>query len=390
MIFHTRWLTAISVTACLALVSPQPAAADLVSGLYAYVGHPDLPNFAKANASAIAENFIDGAAIVVPWQEIEPQPGVYDWSILDRWVVQTVSLHKKLSVGIIAGLFAPAWLYGPGYGVPKNSFDYNRSSIGVFCTVMTQPSFWAPPYLQAYGVMMAALALHLRTMKVPGMPPGAAYAALEVVKLSGINNTTEELRVDVTKPDNGPCHQSDATAIWAAAGFTPDRAVSAFMKLAAETTAAFPGKVLSVPIIINNAFPAIDGNGQIEANDPKPDPVMLRILAAAVPVYHNQLMVQWDALWQGRPPTEVAAAGEQGARMGWQMNGFAGSWGGSGCIYPGFKIGACKSEQDFQSILDNGINLGGQYIEVQVPSVINTVWQPAFKEAHQRLQCKRC
>ena len=107
---------------------------------------------------------------------------------------------------------------------------------------------------------------------------------------------------------------------------------------------------------------------------------------AAVPVNGHQLLVQWDALWQGPPPPEVAAAGMQGARIGWQMNGFAGAWGGSRCIYPGFKISPCKSLADFQSILDNGINLGGQYIEVQVPSAINPNWQPAFQEAHQRLQ----
>jgi hypothetical protein len=383
-----KWWCAIAAAAAASFGTPAPsyAAADPVAGLYAYIGHPDLPNFAAANASAIAANFIDGAAVIVQWQEIEPRPGLYDWRTLDRWVVQTVSLHKKLSVGVAAGLFAPAWLYGPGYGVPKNSFDYNRSSVGVACTVMTQPSFWAPAYLRAYGAMMDALALHLRTMQVPGSPPGAAYAALKVIKLSGINNTTEELRVDATKPDDGPCHQSDATAIWAAAGFTPGKAVSAFMTIAAETKAAFPGKVLSVAIIHANAFPAIDDDGRIETTDPRPDPVTMKILAAAVPVYGHLLLVQWNALWQGKPPGEVAEAGVNGARIGWQMNGFAGSRGGSGCIYPGFKISPCKSEQDFQSILDNGINLGGQYIEVQVPSVTNPAWQTAFEEAHERLQ----
>ncbi|MGO8858405.1 MAG: hypothetical protein ACLQO1_22255 [Steroidobacteraceae bacterium] len=386
---NSNWLGGLSFLVFCAMHPPSLAAAAGApdeTGLYLYLVHSSLPNFEAGYSSALEKDFIDGAAVMVQWGQIEPQPDVYDWSSLDKWVVKTVQLHKKLSIGVIGGFWTPQWLYGSGFEVPKNSFDYSRSSVGVSCTVMTQPSFWHPVYLREYRKMIARLAQHLHEMQGPNFPPGAAYQALSIVKLSGINNTTEELRVDDTKPDNGPCHQSDAAAIWAKAGFTPDKVVSAFMTIAADTNHAFPDKILSVAVIHRDAFPPIDNSGQIYTTIPVPDALTSRILETAVPVYRDRLLVQWNALWQGGPPTEVAAAGNKGARIGWQMNGFKGEWEGSGCIYPPWKIEACRNAADFRSILDNGINLRGRYIEVQLGSVINKDWEPAFRAAHDRLQ----
>jgi len=387
-----RCLPGVALLIGLSLLTPTLAAqttrgAD-EAGLYLYLAHPGLANFDALYSAGLTEPYIDGAAIIVQWAQLEPRPEVYDWSILDKWALKTVLLHKQLSVGVSSGLFAPEWIYGAGYRVPKNSFDFNRSGNGISCVVLTQPSFWNPVYLGEYRKMIAAMSEHLRALKGPDIPPGAVYQALRVVKLSGINITTEELKVDTTPPDTGPCHQSDATAIWAEAGFTPAKTVSAFMTLAADTSRAFPEKLLSLSVIHRNAFPPIDDNGHVYSTIPIPDVLTARILASAIPIYRSRLLVQWNALWQGGPPTEVLAAGKQGARIGWQMNGFRGDWTGSGCIYPGFKIRDCETVADFQSILDNGIDLGGRYIEVQGPSVGNKLWEPAFQAAHDRLLSK--
>lgn len=227
-----RISVAVALLCGLALFAPLGPGVQAVplsrpeAGFYADIGHPDLQTFDALNASALAKPYIDGAAIVVQWGEIEPRPGVYDWTILDRWAVPTVRLHKKLSLGVIAGLFAPAWLYGPGYDVPKNVFRFNRSGSDAhpWCDdAFTQPSFWSGTYVREYGTMMKALAEHLRVMQAPDVPRGSAYAALYLVKLSGINNTTEELRIDASAPDDGPCRQSDAAAIWAKAGLASRR-----------------------------------------------------------------------------------------------------------------------------------------------------------------------
>jgi hypothetical protein len=109
-------------------------------------------------------------------------------------------------------------------------------------------------YLREYGKMIAALSEHLRSMQGRGMPPGAVYQAVRVVKLSGIDITTEELKVDTTPRDTGPCHQSDATAIWATAGSTPAKVIAASMTLAADTSRAVPDKLLPVSIIRQRRF----------------------------------------------------------------------------------------------------------------------------------------
>jgi hypothetical protein len=382
-----NWWSGLALLAYLAMPSASLAADTSASeaGFYVFMNHVALKNFDDVYTTALSQDYVDGAAIMLEWKAFEPQPDVYDWSDLDRWVEKAVTLHKKLSIGVVGGWFTPDWLYGSGYGVPKNSFNYDRSRRESACTILTLPSFWHPVYLREYGKMMAALSQHLRGLQGPGLPSGAVYKALRVVKLSGINNTTEELRVDATKPDNGPCQQSDAAAIWAQAGFTPDKVIAAWKTIAEDTAKAFPDKILSVDVIHRGAFPSIDNGGRVvPPTRDAPDDLTEKILNIAVPMYRDRLMVQWDALWQGKPPQEVLDSGAHGARIGWQMNGFMGVWGGSGCVYKPFHTAACNNLADFQSILDNGINYGGRYIEIHAPNA-NTDFAPAFQAAHSRL-----
>ena len=340
-----------------ATVAPVPTAALRSTtrpdaGFYLYIGHPDLANFTAPYSAGVRKGFIDGAAIMVQWQELEPQPGVYDWSVLDRWVVPTVQMHKKVSVGVIAGLFAPRWLYGAGYDVPSHTFVFNRSQSEAHPAMMDdmiQPSFWHPVYLREYGKLMAQMSLHLQKLVVPGTAPGSAYRLLQMVKLSGINLTTEEIRVDASK-GGGALGESDAAKIWASAGFTPQKVQTAFAAIAAATEQAFPGKILSMATIHKAAFPPVDDKGQIDADYPVPDPLTAALIRQTVAKYQRRCLIQWDALYQGPPPKEVLDAGKQGALVGWQLNGFAGTWGGSGRVYDHpFRVGPCQSPADFQA-----------------------------------------
>lgn len=382
------WLLALSALLLSECFSLSSASAEKrgEAGLYVYMNHPSLKNFDEMYDAALAADYIDGAAISIEWNLVEPNPHVYDWSHLDKWVEKAILLNKKLSLGIIAGHFAPEWLYDPQIGVPRNNFNYNRNPRGVFCSVLAQPSPWHPAYLREYGAMITALSGHLRDMQVAGRPRGAVYDAVRIVKLSGINVTTEELRVAANKPDDGPCKQSDATAIWADAGFTPNRILSAWMKIATDTAQAFPDKTLAVDIIHRGAFPSIDDNGQIYTpSHDAPDDLTVMILNAAVPMFRDRLMVKWNALWQAKAPQEVLDAGHKGAQIGWQMNGFMGVREGSGCIYKPFVARTCETIDDFRAILDNGIAKGGNYIEIQAPN-LNPNYAPAFESTHRRMK----
>ena len=360
--------------------------AQEAAGLYLYLAHPDLDRFRPSYLEGLSKDYVDGIALVVRWDRLEPKPGIFDWSDLDRWVVPTISIGKKLSIGVIAGFFTPKWLYQAGYDVPKNDFAFDPSNSGKTCQAWSQPSVWNPVFLHQYAAALTALADHLRQVKVDGKAAGSALEALTVIKLSGINNTTEELRVDSTRPDTGPCRQSDASSLWAKAGFTPERLIDAVKTIGSATAKTFPKRELGLAIIHKFAFPEIDDEGRTHEGTSIPDEVTARILRSVVPIYGKRLLVQWNALWQGAPPPEVVSARNGGASLGWQMNGFLGAWGGSGCIYPHWEIGPCKSAQDFHSILENGLNLGATYIEIQIGSVLEKAWQPAFEAAHIRLQ----
>ncbi len=366
----------------------QPLAAGGAEplGFYVFMTHIALPTFDGFYNAALSKDYVDGAAIEMEWNAIEPQPGKYDWSNLDRWVKPTLELHKKISIGVSAGFFSPAWLYDAEHNVPNASFRFNRNPGGVACADILLPLPWSPAYLREYAAMLSALSHHLHELKTPGGHE-TAYQAVTVVKLSGVNLNSTELKLDTTAPDNGPCKQSDAVAVWAKAGFTSDKLMSAWASLSAATDRAFPDKILSLQVIHRNGLPDVERRGS-KPDAKTPDDLTRRILERTIAAYGHRSMIQWNALSQFKLPEEVVEAGARGARIGWQMNGFLGPRGGSGCVYPPFVLAPCKTTADFQSIMEKGIAVGGRYIETQAPNATDN-HDPAFAAAHDKLWMNR-
>jgi hypothetical protein len=352
-------------------------------GLYVRID-PSYANMFPAFDNALSKDFVDGAAVMMQWATIAPQPGIYDWSAVDVWLADAVSKKKKLSIGLMAGWFTPQWLYEKPFNVPKNSFSYNRNPQGEpICTILALPSPWDRTYIEEFNTAMSALAQHLRQLTIPGQPAGAAYDAVKIVKISGINNTTEELRLVANRADNGPCNQSDAQSMWAAAGFRPGRIVKAWQTIADSTAADFPEKLLSIDIIQSGAFPPVDEAGSVyRPQRGSTDALTNEILAVAVPRFGKRLAVQWDALSQTDPNPAVIEAGRKGATVAWQLNQFLGPRGGTGCIY-GERRTRCKSDADFWSILENGLRRDAAFIEIWAPNVDE--YPAVFQRAHCQL-----
>ena len=334
---------------------------------------------------ALAKDFVDGAAIVVQWSSLEPTPGVYDFSGLDEWIGAVAAQHKKISLGVIAGSFSPTWLYSAPYNVPRNEFSYNRDpQRAPVCTVLVLPSPWDEHFIKEYSQMTADLARHVRDFQAPGVARGAAYEALRIVKLGGINNTSEELRLVAHKGDNGPCHQSDARKIWADAGFTPTKIERAWQELIDNTGRVFPDKILSMAIIQVGAFPPIDDSGHIYTPPPRTlDALTTRLVDIALARFNGRLSVQWNALSQREPNPAVTDAGRKGAIVAWQLNEFLGPQGGTGC-FDGEQRVRCKSVDDFDAILNNGISQGAHFLEIWAKNVDE--FEPAFRKEHDRLK----
>ena len=343
--------------------------------------------------TALANPDIDGATLVTPWSILYDQknPGSnnYDWEPLDSWLKTIIAHHKKISLGIFAGASTPEWLYRPPYSVPSRNFTFNAGPVvnhrGVTRRV---PLPWDPKFLEAYDQMIADLSQHLKNI--------GAYDNVSIAKLEGLNSITEELGLGVTRQVDYdyPLHDSEyLTPGWAKAGFTPNKVLGAWKDLTTHIAAAFPGKLLSVDILDNtNAFPPINNSGQIVSPPPGGTdaltPALLRWILQPgpdQPDFCNRLSVQWNALanLSDRLEPGVLNAGKMGATIAWQMNERLGAHGGSGYIGSNGQFLPCQTPDQYQAMLDDGISLGGQFIEVWAPNVAQ--FPAALHEPHLRL-----
>ena len=355
-------------------------------GLYVMIYPSWLPQTSSFE-NALAKPYIDGATIIAQWRIIEPAPGIFDFSSMDKWIGLAVAQHKKIGIGVMAGCWSPDWLYDTNHRVHKNKFNYNRNPQGTpECTELTLPSAWDPVFVSEYNNMMGTMARHLHELSIAGSPPDAAFDALRIVKIGGINNTTEELRLysnSYPHGDDGPCNQSDAPPIWLAAGFAPKKIVDAWVNIAQNIASAFPSKIMSIDIIYRSAFPLLDDSGNLYRLPPQMDnPLTGQIIAAGISHFRGRFAVQWNALNNRLSDRTVIEAGKNGAIMAWQMNEFLGPRGGSGRT-DGDRRVACKSDKEFQEMMDNGISAGGQFIEIWAPNADQ--FPVALQNAHDEL-----
>lgn len=99
--------------------------------------------------------FLKGLTFDAHWEEIELQPGVFDWNGLDM-AVQKASKHGKLMyIAINPGPDAPQWIYERG--IPKVRTDDERH----LRKWKHYPYYFAPPYKELFFRMIRSLAQHL-------------------------------------------------------------------------------------------------------------------------------------------------------------------------------------------------------------------------------------
>ncbi len=355
---------------CWTLLAIAPAAwgqTDL-RGIYIYTN--DVSQVSKATAANLTQSFsipgVDGVAVVIGWNSIEPSIGQYQFSVLDQWISQVAALGKKIDLVIPAGSSTPAWLFQDapaGAGAKQLSFTVSPhgGQTGV-CDTDSIPAPWDPAFLAQWDAMLAAVSTHLKSV--------GTYGAISLVRLTGINRTTEELRLPAeTAQSTGLACVSNAITTWQQAGYRPSLLLQGWNAVLASFEKSFPDKPFSVSIIPNNAFPGIaeDGSaitGQIgDENQP--------LLVVANQQLPGRLVVQFDFLMPGVPAaTQVTDAAQNlGTMAGFQTNEYLGLQ-GAGCSEPVTSSIPC-TRATFLTLLDTGIfplgqsnPLRSQYIEV--------------------------
>ena len=356
---------------CLFLLAPSFAAQSSdPRGIYVYTN--DLSQVSKSAAAALQSSLsvpgVDGVALVVGWAGIETAPGQYQWSTLDQWMSLAISLGKKIDLVLPAGQSEPAWLFqaapaGAG-AAPLNFTVTPHAGQTSQCQSETIARPWDSAFLARWDSFLAAVAAHLKST--------AAYNAVTLVRLTGINRTTEELRLPAeTAQSTGLACVTDALAAWQQAGYKPSLLLQAWDQITTSFQRSFPDKPFGVSIIPSNPFPAIAEDGSIvKGTVPDQNQPLLQLAAQKFP---GRLVVQFDFLMPGEPasPAVIQAAQTLGTMAAFQTNEYFGQTGqGAACSEPVSSPTPCTAAT-FLEMLQAGIypagqanSLRAQYIEV--------------------------
>ena len=177
---------------CLGLLAAAEVFSADLRRIYVYTN--DVSQISKPTAAlstAFALPGVDGVALVIGWNAIEPAMGQYQWSTLDQWISQIAALGKKIDLVVPAGDSTPPWLFQAapaGAGAKPLSFTISSHSGATGgCQALTFAAPWDPGFLTQWDSLLSALAAYLEST--------GTYDAVTLVRLTRINRTAEELRL---------------------------------------------------------------------------------------------------------------------------------------------------------------------------------------------------
>lgn len=357
----------------LTLFALAPAAifaqtADL-RGIYLYTN--DVSQITPATTTqitaALSISGIDGLALVIGWDALEPSMGQYQWTLLDQWMGQAIAKGKKVDLVVLSGASTPSWLFqsapaGPGAAALNFTVTPHNGQTGK-CQTVTMAAPWSDTFLGRWDALLSALSTHLKN--------AGTYNAVTLVRLTGLNRTTEELRLpNETAQSTGLSCITDAIATWQQAGYRPALLTQAWTSILNSFQKGFPDKFFSMSLIPTAAaFPPIADDGSIITGR-RPD-VTQSLVAAANQKFPAHLIAQFDFLMPGEAvsPDVLTAVQTLGTLAAFQTNEYLGGQ-GAACGEPVTNPTPCTATT-FLDLLETGIyplgksnSLRSQYIEV--------------------------
>lgn len=314
---------------------------------------------------------IDGVFVQYPWSELEPSPGVYNWSRVDREMSAIVAAGKKISVEILPGASTPQWVYT--LGAQKDSFT---TPIGprARCKTIDIPTPWDPTYQKRFAETLQAFASHIKAL--PGV-----YSAVRIVKITGVTTVTGEFNLpyitsESPKAGMADCKNiTDAITLWQNVGYKPSKVIAAWTQAAQATHAAFPDKTLGVMGFGGSdtfeSLPSINEKGQVvKGTDPTYVNVNALLLQKGMALFPRQFVAQWDGLSRWALPQELLDAQKQGLLLGWQSNERGGPQ-KAACNELTDPLGKTPCTADtYATTLQNGISHGATFLELWAPDIL--------------------
>lgn len=324
-------------------------AAESYEGIY--VNKVLLNNHQSLPDAVYASDAVKGVSLNLVWNTIEPEKGVYDWTTLDREVMRAVETGKQISLAVLpARPDAPGWLFDEG----AQKFDATLWQRGKADQPISIATPWDPIYQSEFAKMMDALAQHLHS--IPG-----AYQAVSVVKITGVGENTQELKLPSQIDGN-------YNAAWQAAGYTPEKVIDAWKAFGESTSKAFSDKILTLATVEKDAFPLIDNNGNVvTTKSPGYVDITKAIVDVGIQMFGDKFMVMYGGLGGGKLSDVVTAAVQDGALAAYQTNTLLGTRAGDG-PWNDTKV---PTDASYEAMLEQGIVKGGaSYLEVWVDDAL--------------------
>jgi hypothetical protein len=338
-----------------------------INGVY------DLPNYNTTIPSSITGNSaVDGIAIRTYWNEIEASEGVYNWSIIDKMIAQVtppnINPGKKISISIYAGWGTPSWVFSAG--AQSFSWVWDSGWGPAACSVVKTPLPWDPVFQSKWAAFLAAF--------------GSKYDSnpyVTHVSFTGINSTDAEVwvphKINESINVNGvTCKGYNDVADWQAAGYTRTRMEGALDWDAAQFASAFPDR----PFTIETdpcSLPAIDDNGNFFSSPGNcgDQQGVTDFLNYGIDTYgRGHFIIQNDGL-SSSPYTELSTF--------WNTMTADSTY-----VDIGFQFSYAVGTTNFDSITQNGVNMGSKVIEFYQSDLTNSGNAAEIVSAHNQLISK--
>lgn len=353
-------------------------------------------------AQAIASPAVDGILVDLDWTDIASPTATktYSWTLLDSMVQLAVSQGKKFEIAIITGGTTPSWVFEPppqGLGAAFGNFEYVQADKpGASCIPEELALPWDGNYIAAVADLLQQLSAHLKAQ--------GTYASMTMLRLTGINTLTDELRLPAQPPAavaqfsclNGNLQE------WTTVGYTQGKLATGWQQMLTALLRAFPDKFFNVALITENGFPAFTPNGTPVLSPPASASavqqasavVVSNLVQLAEQQLAGQLVLQSNGLVNAEQldTITISLAQTNGALLAWQTNEWELQTGGAACGGSRGSPVACQSEADFHTLLTTGIYpqgssgtnpLKASYLELFAPNIL--AFPTAVLKAHNTL-----
>lgn len=293
---------------------------------------------------------VDGIFLRLYWDRLQTSENSFDWSYLDPELKRIAKAGKTISIGVAAGSHSPEWIYQAG--VPSLNFDeFRKQGKGKRFSIKI-PVPYNEKYLQIWTGFITSFATHLKSMP-------DVYSHISLVKLTGINETTVEIRLPAQKEiSNEKGTSTDAPAIWKTAGYTPQRVLNAWNQILNSFYDNFENKYVSIAVIPKRGFPSIDENGN-ETQKNKAFDFTEKLIDAGYQKFKDRFVVQWNSLQKNSNiPGLMAYVNKYGIAKGYQIA--EADLANPDCLE---KKSICDQEM-FKAVIDWGIANDASFIEI--------------------------